>query len=116
LAFNIDIAKQRARAALTLANRFGDTGLNIQQQLLVLAEKELDDAQRVLTRGGTPQPFYPDSVNSIFMAENELQIALISPVSSRAGHISNAVSRIENARDPIGANVNYTLGQGNLMF
>jgi hypothetical protein len=34
----------------------------------------------------------------------------------RGGPLSNAISRVENARDPIGANITFTLGQGNLMF
>ena len=40
----------------------------------------------------------------------------VQPASSRGGKISNAVSRIENARDTIGANVTFVMGQGNLMF
>ena len=36
--------------------------------------------------------------------------------TSRGGKISNAISRVENARDQIGANVNFTLGTGNLFF
>ena len=62
------------------------------------------------------QPFYPVAVDRLGLAKTEIAAAIASPVSSRGGHISNAVSRIENARDQIGANVNYTLGQGNLMF
>ncbi len=116
VAFNLDIAKQRARAALTLYNRFRDTRVDVQIKLLQLAENELDDALFVLSSNRTTQPFYPVSVDRIGLAKTEIETAIVSPASSRGGHISNAVSRIENARDPIGANITFNLGQGNLMF
>ncbi len=117
IAFNLDIAKQRARAsATTLFNRFGDTRVDVQIKLLQLAENELDDALFVLGSNRTTQPFYPVSVDRIGLAKIEIETAIVSPASSRGGHISNAVSRIENARDPIGANITFNLGQGNLMF
>ena len=116
VAFNLDIAKQRARAALTLFNRFRDTRVDVQIKLLQLAENELDDALFVLGSNRTTQPFYPVSVDRIGLAKTEIETAIVSPASSRGGHISNAVSRIENARDPIGANITFNLGQGNLMF
>ena len=116
VAFNLDIAKQRARGALTLFNRFRDTRVDVQIKLLQLAKNELDDALAVLSSNKTTQPFYPVAVDRIGLAKSEIDIAIASPASSRGGHISNAVSRIENARDQIGANVTFTLGQGNLMF
>ncbi len=116
IAFNLDLAKQRARAALTLFNRFRDTRVDVQIKLLQLAENELDDALFVLSSNRTTQPFYPVSVDRIGLAKSEIDTAITSPASSRGGHISNAVSRIENARDPIGANITFNLGQGNLMF
>ena len=116
IAFNLDIAKQRARAALTLFNRFRDTRVDVQIKLLQLAENELNDALFVLGSNRTTQPFYPVSVDRIGLAKTEIEAAIASPASSRGGHISNAVSRIENARDPIGANITFNLGQGNLMF
>jgi hypothetical protein len=116
VAFNLDIAKQRARGALTLVGRFQDTRVDIQIKLLQLARAELDDALVVLTSNKTTQPFYPVAVDRIGLAKAEIDAAIASPASSRGGHISNAVSRIENARDQIGANVTFQLGQGNLMF
>jgi cytochrome c peroxidase len=116
IALNLDMAKQRVRAALTLANRFGDSGVDIQRGLLRLGQAEIDDALGVLTDPIVAQPFYPVAVDRLGLATSEIAAAMTAPASSRAGHISNAVSRIENARDTIGANVNYQLGQGNLMF
>jgi hypothetical protein len=114
-AFNLDLAVQRVSAALTLFNRFQDTRKDIQIGLLQLADTELNDALTVLTHAPT-QPFYPVSVDRIGIARSEIAAAIIAPASSRGGHISNAMSRVQNARDPIGANINYNLGQGNLMF
>jgi cytochrome c peroxidase len=116
VAFNLDLAKQRLRAVQTLFNRFGDTRVDLQIKLMQLAGAELDDALAVLTSGKTHQPFYPVSVDRIGLAKAEIAAAIAAPVSSRGGKISNAISRVENARDPIGANVTYQLGQGNLFF
>jgi hypothetical protein len=63
-----------------------------------------------------PAPFYPVSVDRLGLAQQEIAAAMTAPASSRAGHISNAVSRVENARDPIGSNITFQLGTGNLMF
>jgi hypothetical protein len=116
VAFNLDLAKQRVRAAQTLFNRFRDTRVDIQIKLLQLAKAELDDALVVLSSNRTTQPFYPVSVDRIGLAKSEIDAAIAAPASSRDGRISNAGSRIENARDPIGANITFQLGQGNLMF
>jgi hypothetical protein len=34
----------------------------------------------------------------------------------RQGPLSNAISRVQNARDQIGANITFRLGTANLMF
>jgi hypothetical protein len=116
VAFNLDIAKQRLRGAQTLFNRFRDTRKDLQIKLLQLAEAEIDDALGVLTSPATAQPFYPVSVDRLGLAKAEIAAAIAAPASSRGGRISNAVSRVENARDPIGANITFQLGQGNLFF
>jgi hypothetical protein len=115
-AFNLDIAKQRLRAAQTLFNRFRDTRVDFQIKLMQLAGNELDDALFVLQSNRVTPPFYPVSVDRIGLAKAEIAAAIAAPASSRGGRISNAISRVENARDPIGANITFTLGQGNLMF
>lgn len=114
-AFNLDLAKQRLSAALTLFNRFGDTRVDLQIGLMRLADTELNDALNVLGRAPV-QPFYPVSVEQIGLARAEIASAIASPLSARGGRISNAVSRVESARNPIGANIDYRLGEGNLMF
>ena len=49
VALNLDMAKQRLRAAQTILNRFRDRHADIQKQLIRLADAELDDALAVLT-------------------------------------------------------------------
>jgi cytochrome c peroxidase len=117
VALNLDMAKQRLRASQTILNRFHEDHAEIQKQLIRLAREELDDALAVLTSNFTPQPFYPVSVDRINLAKNEIAAALAAATSgARQGPLSNAISRVENARDQLGANINFQLGQGNLMF
>jgi len=117
VALNLDMAKQRLRASQTILNRFRDQHAGIQKDLIRLAQEELDDALGVLTSQFTPQPFYPVAVDRIGLAKNEIAAALAASNSvGRQGPLSNAISRVENARDQIGANITFTLGQGNLMF
>jgi hypothetical protein len=115
VAFNLDLAQQRVNAALTLFNRFRNTRVDLQVNLLQLADTELSDALNVLSRAPT-QPFYPVTVERIGLAKSEIAAAIAAPASARGGRIANALSRVENARDPIGSNIEYHLGTGNLMF
>jgi hypothetical protein len=116
-ALNLDMAKQRLNAALTLANRFHDQGKAIQIGLVNLATPELNDALLDLTDAPVVPPLYPVAQDRIGMAESEIAAALSATTyAQRAGHLSNAVSRVENARDQFGANITFHLGQGNLMF
>ncbi|RYZ07402.1 MAG: hypothetical protein EOO73_12160 [Myxococcales bacterium] len=115
VAFNLDLAKQRLSAARTLFTRSGASSAAIQVGLLRLADAELNDALTVLSHAPV-QPFYPVSVDQIGLARTEIANAIAAPASSRGGSISNAVSRVETARSPIGANINYNLGSGNLLF
>ena len=39
-----------------------------------------------------------------------------SSASTRQNRISNALARVRNARDLFGANIDFRLGQGNLMY
>jgi hypothetical protein len=117
VALNIDMAKQRLNAAQTILNRFHDQFLPIQKGLISLAVAEIDDALEVLQDTRTAQPFYPVSVDRLNLAKAEITTALNSATfAQRQGPLSNAISRAQNARDQLGANVTFTLGQGNLMF
>jgi hypothetical protein len=117
VALNLDMAKQRLRASQTILNRFRDQQVTIQKELIRLADAELVDALTLLTDPNIQQPFYPVSVDRINLARTEINNALAAANAGlRGGPLSNAISRVENARDPIGANITFTLGQGNLMF
>jgi len=116
VAFNLDLAKQRLSAARTLFTRFGGTNSGaLQISLIKLADTELNDALTVLSHAPL-QPFYPVTVDQIGLARTEITNALAASVSARGGFISNAVSRVETARNPIGANIDFNLGSGNVMF
>lgn len=118
VAFNLDIAKQRLTAAETLVNLFHDTRADIQIGLANLAMKEINDALGVLTSSRTAQPFLPVAVDRLGLANAEI-VAAVDPSATwgtRQNHISNAISRVLNARDQVGDNVTFNLGQGNLMF
>jgi hypothetical protein len=117
IALNIDMAKQRLRASLTILNRFHDQQRAVQTGLINLAVAEIDDALEVLTAARLTKPFYPVAVDRLNLAKTEIATALAGATwVQRQGPLSNAISRTENARDQIGANVTYTLGSGNLFF
>jgi hypothetical protein len=117
VALNLDMAKQRLRASQTLLGRFQDQQAAIQRRLIELAAVEIDDALVVLQDPATPQPFYPVAVQRLGDAKTEIAAALAGATSvQRQGPLSNAISRVENARDQIGANITFRLGAGNLFF
>ncbi|WP_437581632.1 hypothetical protein [Sorangium sp. So ce887] len=116
-AFNLDIAKQRLQAAQTLANQFHDTRADIQLRLMELAEVELDDALEVLGVPAPNPPLHATSQNHLQQAKGEIAAGLAAATwSQRQNRISNALSRVMNARDHFGSNINYQLGQGTLMY
>jgi len=118
VAFNLDIAKQRLNAVQTLVNRFHDTRADIQLELIRLATAEIDDALGVITSQKTAQPFLPIAVERLGLAKGEIAAALTPGATwqTRQSRISNGISRVLNARDQLGANINFQLGQGNLLF
>ena len=116
-ALNMDMAKQRLRASQTIGNRFTNQHVAIQKGLINLALAEIDDALEVLTAARLIQPLYPVAVDRLNLAKTELAAALAATTwTGRRGPLSNAISRVENARDQIGANITFTLGSGNLFF
>jgi hypothetical protein len=65
----------------------------------------------------TPQPFYPVAVDRLNLAKSEIaNVLAASTFVQRQGPLSNAISRVQNARDQIGANITFRLGTANLMF
>jgi hypothetical protein len=117
-ALNLDMAKQRLDAAQVLVNQFRDTRADIQKTLMRLAEEEIDDALLDLNDGLSPvQPCYPIAQDRLGLAKSEIRAGLVATSwSTRQNRISNAISRVLNARDQLGSNMNFQLGKGNLMF
>ncbi|CAN90335.1 hypothetical protein sce0178 [Sorangium cellulosum So ce56] len=114
-AFNLDLARQRLDAAQVLVQQFHDTRADVQRRLMELAEAEIDDALQVLAVGGTP--LHPVSTDRLQLAKTEIAAGLSAATwSQRQGRISNAISRVQNARDQFGSNINFQLGKGNLMY
>lgn len=117
VAFNLDMARQRLRASQTVLSRYQDQQVAIQRRLIELAANEIDDALVVLQDPATPQPFYPIAVQRLGEAKTEIAAALAGATAvQRQGPLSNAISRVMNARDTIGSNITFTLGTGNLFF
>jgi cytochrome c peroxidase len=110
-AFNIDIARQRLNAARTLVQRFGNAQADVQLGLLELARVEIDDAVEVF------DSMYPVATERLAAARDEINLGLAaSTAAQRANRIDNAISGVLNARDQVGDNITFQLGQGNLMF
>jgi hypothetical protein len=119
-ALNLDMAKQRLNAAKTLAGMFKNVKPELQTTLMNIALGDINDALEDLSptnAGLQVQPFYPVSQDRLAIAKTEIQAGLAATDwQVRKDHISNAVSRVENARDQIGSNITFTLGTGNVMF
>ncbi|MFO7177800.1 MAG: hypothetical protein DIU78_003780 [Pseudomonadota bacterium] len=114
IAFNVAIAKQRLEAANALAIGFHDHRADIQKRLMELAEVEIDDALEVLAQ---ELDLYPIAEQRLNEAKAEIALGLAaSSWSVRQNRISNAISRCLNARDLFGSNIDFVLGEGNLMF
>jgi cytochrome c peroxidase len=114
-ALNLDIAKQRLNAAMTLVNLFhNNKGVDVQKRLMQLAENEVNDA---LNKDFADEGLLPTAQDRLNLAKAEIDAGVASTdPSQRQNHISNALSRVQNARDLLGSNIDFQLGQGNLMF
>jgi hypothetical protein len=96
----LDMAKPRLSATLTLTNHFHDQGKGIQIGLVNLAIPDIDNALKDIADTPVVPPLYPVAVDRIGRAQNEIAAALAATMFAvRAGHLSNGVSLVENARD-----------------
>jgi hypothetical protein len=114
--FNIQMAFKRVEGARTLFNFFGNNNLAMQRQMLTLAREELDDAQRVLqgAQGGT---LNATAQTRLTEARGFLNTAISTGTASVRGQaIGDALNRLDLADTSISANINFTMGQGTLMF
>ncbi len=101
-----------------MITRFRDTRADVQIKLIRLAEAEIDDALQVLNGELVRKPFLPVAVDRLGLAKAEIALAVAPGATwqTRQSRVSAAISRVLNARDHTGANINFKLGQGNLMF
>ena len=114
-AFNADIAIQRLSAANTLVARFGNTRSDIQTGLMALAREELNDALDVL--GSLQTGLYTAAQTSISQANTQIALGIAAPTAAaRQTRITNALNLVRGARAQFGSNINFLMGQGNLMF
>lgn len=113
-AFNADIAIQRLSAAGTLVGRFGNTRADIQTKLMDLAREELNDALTVLS---FQSGLYTAAQTSIKQANAQIAAGISAVTASdRQTRINNALNSVRAARNQFGSNINFQMGQGNLMF
>lgn len=118
--FNMSISIQRNSAALTLENN-ANTGTLSQilarrqttDTLLLLSNAEISDAIDVLAEKG----LHSTAVLHLFTALTKNTQALIELSSSRRKQlITEARTSITTAKNQLGTGLNFTLGEGNLMF
>ncbi|WP_159396951.1 hypothetical protein [Sorangium cellulosum] len=116
-AFNLDIAKQRLQAAHTLVNQFHDTRADVQYGLMDLARVEIDDVLELFSAPELVTPLHTVAQTRLQEAKSEIAAGLAATTwSQRQSRISAAISRVQSARDQFGSNINFQLGQGNLMY
>ncbi len=112
-AFNIQIAVQRVDAARRIGSAFGSGERPLANTLLRLAIEELRDARQVLRER---------NLNTFQRLEVEISIILLETAvrsnSSLVRSIFTAVAQeaAEKANDGLGDGIDFTMGQGNLVF
>lgn len=125
-AFNIDIAIQRVAGARSLENS-SDKGIFSRtastedtngtrataNTLLALANIEAADAVEVLNDRGLHPGVVQDLLDGIADAEAAIGA---SGSKTRASLMDQARQHFETARPKLGSGINYTMGEGNLMF
>ncbi len=114
-AFNADMAAQRLEAAKVLVMEFGSDHVKTQHRLMELASVELEDALQVLD--DAPQPLHGAAKSKLEQAQDKIESGVsTSKTSKRHARITQALELVAEARDDFGTNLNFTLGEGNLMF
>jgi hypothetical protein len=115
-AFNASLTIQRLEAVQTLIGQFQNKYLPIQQKLVELAIVEVDDALGVL-QDPSITPIQTNAQADFTAAKGEAQLALSATTSTaRNQRVSNALTRMKAGRARLGTNINFQMGQGNLMF
>jgi hypothetical protein len=115
-AFNASLTIQRLEAVQTLIRQFQNGFVPIQQKLVELAMVEIDDAVAVL-QDASITPIQTDVQADFTAAKGEARLALSATTDTvRNQRVSNALTRMKAGRGRLGTNINFLMGQGNLMF
>lgn len=112
-AFNLSITRQRLEASELLNVQYWDYKREIQRGLITLASAEIEDALQVMVQGIG----FPGQQANLQQARADLATAATtSNASTRLSLTRSALTKVKNAKATLGTNLNFTLGQGNLMF
>jgi len=113
-AFNAAIAIKRIDAELAVVAQFHNTRLGIQRQLIQLANVEVGDAIDVLSAVANLDAA---SVTSFKNASTQLTTAqTTTDETTRVNALKTARTQLTRGSASIGSNLNYTIGEGSVMF
>jgi mono/diheme cytochrome c family protein len=112
--FNVAMAVKRLDAATALVNRFHNSQLTVQRDMLRFANEEIRDAIDVLAGVSS---LNSDALSLFRDARQLVDIARgTSSESTRRAAISAARSRLTNGSSRIGTNLTFAIGNGTVMF
>ena len=112
--FNAAIAIKRIDAELAVVDKFHNTQLRIQRELIRLADVEVGDAIRVLS---VPQGSNTGPLAAFQNASDQLELAQMTTVEQdRITELKRARQLLVQASGAIGTNLNYKIGEGSVMF
>jgi hypothetical protein len=112
--FNCAQAFKRLDAATRLVNRFGNSALTTQRENLRLANEEVQDAINVLSISASLNADAKTHLNNARAAINTARTTTSS--ATRASAISSARNSLTQMVPRVGSNLNFTIGNGTVMF
>jgi len=112
--FNMQIAKKRCQAAQTLALQIGDTNVALQRQLIQLALNEVFDGIEVLKGQPDLDQLAVDALQRS-VAHIGNAIAARNAVD-REGSLEGCLEELDVGLENVGFNIDFTIGNGMLMF
>lgn len=112
--FNAAMAIKRLDAGTKLVNRFHNTRLAVQREMLRLANAEILDAIEVLS--GVPS-LNADALTNLRSARSLVdQARATSSETTRASAIAAARNQVSLASSKVGTNLTYQIGDATVMF
>jgi hypothetical protein len=112
--FSAAIAIKRIDAELAIVNKFHNTQLGIQREMIRLANVEVGDAIRVLSE---VQGLDASSLTAFRKASSDLAAAQTTTVEAdRIANVKDARQLLSAGSSAIGTNLTYDIGEGSVMF